>query len=229
MPGQATNTTAKQLEGVRTLLDASDDDRRRLASALHDSVAQPLAALGVTLDLLERDARAVPDDARRLLDESRLIVRQAFRELRALSDQLAPPLLAEAGLSRTVDWAIAAFTERTSVDVIRDLAECPRLPASLELAIFRLVEACLDSLEPELLRLSVPSVTLAVSDGTLTLSIRPLWPDAVNRWQERLRLRFGRAVHVKRTSLHVGGQMHGEAGELASLVLTAPVGDSAER
>src|SRR6185437_8001238 len=79
------------------LMRLQDDERRRIARELHDSVGQDLAALGMCLEGAKRVARGTPETAVQKLDEACEIVDRCSSDIRTLSHLLHPPLLEELG------------------------------------------------------------------------------------------------------------------------------------
>jgi signal transduction histidine kinase len=75
------------------------------------------------------------------------VVQQLHREIRTTSYLLHPPLLDEAGLSAALTWYVEGVVERSgmSIDLIIS-DDFGRLPADLELAIFRVVQECLTNI-----------------------------------------------------------------------------------
>jgi len=74
------------------LLQAEDDERRRLARELHDSTAQSIAALGLNLEIVSGLAERLDESGRRALAESQAMAEDCIRELRTFSCLLHPPI-----------------------------------------------------------------------------------------------------------------------------------------
>lgn len=137
--------TANQSLGDLTgrLLHLQDEERRRIARELHDSVGQSLAALSMNLSSLGADIERLRKSGERLSDSVSL-VKNVSAEIRTISHLLHPPLLDEAGLAFALRWYIEGFSERSKIRVALELPEeFGRLPRDLETAMFRLVQECL--------------------------------------------------------------------------------------
>jgi two-component system, NarL family, sensor kinase len=90
-----------QLERERLLrhaLDASDSERRRIASDLHDGVVQELTGVSLGLAAMGRGSAVEPQ---RVLDASSA-VRGSIKSLRSLLVDIYPPNLQEEGLESAV-------------------------------------------------------------------------------------------------------------------------------
>jgi PAS domain S-box-containing protein len=122
------------------LLRLQDEERRRIARELHDSVGQLLAALEMNLSRFE----PTNSQPAKLLADCTNLTREASRQLRSLSYLLHPPLLDEAGLVAALNWYVNGFSERSgiAVDLEAD-AELSKLPQELQVTIFRIVQECL--------------------------------------------------------------------------------------
>lgn len=129
------------------LLQVRDEEHRRMARELHDSVGQLLAALSMNMSLLSRDEGAKSPEVQRAIIESQDLLNQASREIRTISHLLHPPLLDEMGLASALQWYVDGFAGRSGIKV--DVAIAPdieRLPADVEVALFRLVQECLTNI-----------------------------------------------------------------------------------
>ncbi len=133
----------------RRLWQAQDEERRRIARELHDSLGQKLAAVTMRLDLLRDQAAQAADPdlgIRKRIDDSAALLAECSREARTLSYLLHPPFLEEFGLI----VALRAYCERLSarggLRVTLDAGEAARrLPAEAELALFRVVQEALSN------------------------------------------------------------------------------------
>jgi len=128
------------------LVKLQDDERRHIARELHDSAGQLLAALNMNLAVINRQAKQNPLLAE-ALEETQNLVLQVNKEIRTTSYLLHPPLLDETGLSQAIDWYMQGLMERSGLEIELDIAEnFGRLPADLELTIFRIVQESLTNI-----------------------------------------------------------------------------------
>jgi PAS domain S-box-containing protein len=129
------------------LLKVQDDERRRLARELHDSVGQILAALSMNISVVQSQSHKLDALGARAASENGHLVQQAASEIRTLSHLLHPPLLEIAGLSSTLRWYLDGFSERSKIKIDLEIpSDFGRLPADTELAIFRIVQECLTNI-----------------------------------------------------------------------------------
>ncbi len=140
----AVNRNLRELSA--RLMQLQDDERRRIARELHDSVGQTLAALSMNLSVVRSDVERLSSITAALIDSEGL-VRSMSTEVRTISHLLHPPLLDEAGLASAIRWYTDGFAQRSRIKVDLDLPEdLERLPGEMETAIFRIVQECLTNI-----------------------------------------------------------------------------------
>jgi signal transduction histidine kinase len=115
---------------LHTAIEASDAERRRIASDLHDGVVQDVAGVAFGLaPLADAAARRGDPEASAALEDATTRLRQGVRDLRTLLVQIHPPNLETAGIEPALadllsPLATAGLT--TSLDV--DAAACASSP-----------------------------------------------------------------------------------------------------
>jgi PAS domain S-box-containing protein len=126
------------------LLTIRDEERRRWARELHDSVGQLLVGITMNLSILQRQLDgAAPLDSK-FLSESMLLTNEALQEIRTLSYLLHPPMLDEVGLASALRWFASGFSKRSQIEIDLEIPESlGRFPRDLEIAIFRIVQETL--------------------------------------------------------------------------------------
>ena len=126
------------------LLNLQDEERRRFARDLHDSVGQLLAGAAMNLSLVQQKLSQLDPEVLKLLSEGNGLLDEALREIRTLSYLLHPPLLDEVGLISALRWYVAGFAERSQIKVELEVPEnLGRFRRELELALFRIVQESL--------------------------------------------------------------------------------------
>jgi signal transduction histidine kinase len=125
------------------LLKVQDEERRKLSRDLHDSAGQTLAALKMSVALLEPHCTENPATTA-LFHEAAALADQAIDEIRTMSYLLHPPLLDEVGFASAAEWYIEGFAKRSRLNISMDIARFKeRLPMRLEIALFRVLQESL--------------------------------------------------------------------------------------
>jgi PAS domain S-box-containing protein len=134
-PRKRAESAARSLSG--RILSLQDEERRRIARELHDSLGQYLAALKMNLDGL---ALSNGEESKVASDCSNLVAR-CLAETRTISHLLHPPLLDELGLTSAARMYVDEFARRSGIAVRFDVSpELERLNSEVELALFRALQ-----------------------------------------------------------------------------------------
>ncbi|HVO60623.1 MAG TPA: CHASE3 domain-containing protein [Terriglobales bacterium] len=151
------------------LLRLQDEERRRIAREMHDSLGQYLTALKINLEV----AGTSPEEQRaELFAECVQLANSCLTETRTLSHLLHPPLLDEAGLGSAARWYVTGFAERSGIKVSLDIpSEFERLPLPVETALFRVLQESLTNIHRHS-HSPAADIQLHVCDGHVNLAIR---------------------------------------------------------
>ncbi|MCU1300736.1 MAG: domain S-box [Candidatus Sulfotelmatobacter sp.] len=163
-------TEEKLRELSLSVLRIQDEERRRVARDLHDTVGQTLTALKITLSTLENAVARYPQAADFFTDLNGL-ADQALREIRTTSYLLHPPLLDEAGFAAAAAWYVDGFNKRSPIRVRLQLPEGIRLPGSVEIVLFRVLQESLTNITKHAGSATV-DVLLQVDQTVISLSVR---------------------------------------------------------
>jgi len=137
----------QQMEFASRLQNMQDEERRRIARELHDSVGQLLAAIGMNMEIMREQCDKLDAKGQRAFNDNAMMVEQVSSEIRTISHLLHPPLLDLAGLASALRWYVDGFSARSNIKVDVEIPEAlGRLPAEMEIAIFRMVQECLTNI-----------------------------------------------------------------------------------
>lgn len=122
------------------LLRVQDEERRRIARELHDSLGQDLTAAKISLDMLAQECTTISAHLR----DARTLVDRSISDTRTLSHLLHPPLLDEAGFVSAAKWYVEGFGKRSGIVTKLDLPkQVHRFPRRAETALFRIMQEAL--------------------------------------------------------------------------------------
>jgi PAS domain S-box-containing protein len=121
------------------IVQAGDEERRRIERNLHDGAQQRLVALSLELRMAERRLADGDPRAAELLEQASKDLGEALEELRELARGIHPAILSDKGLEPALE--MLAGRAQLPVDVCAELDQ--RLPAPVEAAAYYLVSEAL--------------------------------------------------------------------------------------
>lgn len=154
------------------LMQAQDDERRRIARELHDSAGQLLAGLGLNLANIAKYASASTPQVSGVIEHSQQLVAELTQEIRTMSYLLHPPLLEETGLTETILWYVEGLRERSGLDITVDITPAfPRLSPEAELVVFRVVQEALTNIHRHS-HSKTAAIRVALDDKSVLVEVR---------------------------------------------------------
>jgi signal transduction histidine kinase len=168
-------------DAQRRLLTEREEERKYLARELHDQMIQDLLSLNYQLEEMAEKV----DVAAELTDDFgdvRHHIRQMVEDLRRICGNLRPPTIDSLGLGAALQSYSHDWRERTGIEVNLHLdANFGRLPETIELSIFRIVQEGLNNVwkhanasqvavtlqhtSPRMLLISLADDGLGLTDG----------------------------------------------------------------
>lgn len=127
------------------LINAQEDERKRISQELHDELGQGLTAMSINLAAIERSLPQPPDPLvmDRLL-ETKALVDETLDQMRDLSLELRPSMLDDLGLLPTLRWYVDSYKKRAGIDVVlQAIGLEERLAAEMETVLYRVVQEAL--------------------------------------------------------------------------------------
>jgi signal transduction histidine kinase len=148
------------------LVDAYDEERRKLERDIHDGAQQHLVALVVNLRLAQTLAAKAPERATAVLDDQVAAVDSAIATLVDLSRGIYPRTLSEEGIASAVRAVVGTSAVPVSV---HDLG-IGRLPEDIEAALYF---CCVEAVQNAVKHADATSITVTLSlrAGHATLSV----------------------------------------------------------
>ena len=129
------------------VINAQEEERRRISRDLHDSIGQYLTGLKCTIGAVIRNGDC-SDDARKKLEECIETIRVCMDETHSISHMLHPPVLDLLGLAPALRTLADSFAQRSDIRLELDLPDGnERLDAARETALFRIAQECLTNVQ----------------------------------------------------------------------------------
>jgi len=154
---------AARRETLRRVVEAQEQERRRLAIELHDETGQSLASVLMGLRRVEESEDL--DAVRATVGELRDTITNAVQELRALAVELRPKALDDFGLAPALERLVDTFGRRTGLAVTTHLGGLDeRLPEPVESAVYRIAQEGLTNIAKHAGASSASLVTRATAE-----------------------------------------------------------------
>ena len=132
----------QQKELIQTIVQTQEEERKRIAEALHNDLGQILYTAKIRIGELTKN---LPDEKIGVINQIDSLLEEAISQTRTLSFQLIPKLLEDYGLEE----AIHAVIKRTSPQEINWSFLMPgqkgRLDTNLEITIFRIIQELINN------------------------------------------------------------------------------------
>jgi len=157
-------------DAQRRLLTEREQERKALARELHDQVIQDLLSINYQLEEVETEAQT-PDHAEQLTDV-RASIRALVDDVRQICGTLRPPTIDSLGLGAALQSYTRDWSARTNVAVALDIdVQLGRLPETIELSIFRIVQEGLSNVRKHAQASEVQVSLKSISPRALMISI----------------------------------------------------------
>jgi two-component system sensor histidine kinase UhpB len=142
------------------IIEAQENERKRISRELHDEIGQALTAIRFNLDMIDKELPHANSVARDRLGEAKSLSHQTLTAMRQLSMDLRPTMLDDLGLIPTLRWYIQNFSNRLGVHSHFQAAGFhEKLPPQIETAFYRIVQEALNNVakhaEADLIEISI--------------------------------------------------------------------------
>ena len=198
----------------RQLIEAQEDERRRIARELHDQIGQVLTAVKMNLHTVQQVSQA--SEVSGYIRDNIEAVDEALRLVRDLSVDLRPPVLDDFGLATALRWYVDRYAKRTGleVEVVADLPDHERFSCDLETACFRIAQEALTNVVRHS-RANTVVLQLVKAGNVLLLSVKD---DGVGFDLESLQKRAPRAATLGLISMQERAHFAGGTIEIDSVI-----------
>ncbi|MGL6111935.1 MAG: PAS domain-containing sensor histidine kinase [Rubrivivax sp.] len=153
-----------------SMVNAREDERRRIARELHDELGQRLTALKMELSSLDTHS---PSKAREGRIAAMLeMVDETVASVRRIATELRPLMLDDLGLNAAIEWLAHGWAARMGIKVKLQLGRNdPDIDDAATIALYRMVQEALTNIARHALASEV-RVQVRQSGGVLTLTVQ---------------------------------------------------------
>jgi signal transduction histidine kinase len=203
---------------LQQAIDASDVERKRIASDLHDGVVQTLA--GLALSLAARGSGPTQDPQ---LLEAAGTLRSSVTDLRTLMIEIAPPDLEASGMDAALRKLLEPLPAK-GIAVELEAATATHIPADKTSLVFRVAQEAIRNVVNHSQATKVIT-TLRLVDGTLTLKVADNGRGFSSDDRSRRREEGHVGLHLLNNAVEASSgtlSLQSEPGHGTSLMLTLP-------
>jgi signal transduction histidine kinase len=172
MTDEALKLSADLQRSRERLVEAREEERRRLRRDLHDGLGPQLSSQALTIDAVRKLMRRDPDAAEGLLLELKADAQAAVTDVRRLVYGLRPPALDDLGLLGALGESAAQYSAKGLHVSVEGPDNLPPLSAAVEVAAYRIAQEALTNVARHA-EATTCTVYLAIEEaGALCVEVR---------------------------------------------------------
>lgn len=169
---RATGAELEQHRLARRVVEAQEEERKRIALELHDAVGQMASAVGMELGRLETTARATPEALPATIAEIKTMNTGVVRAIKEIAAGLRPALLDDLGLAAAIRAHVREVSRRLDLPIDVDVDPgSDFLPEPQRTCLYRIVQESLHNCGRHA-RATRVSVSLSARPGAVSVLVR---------------------------------------------------------
>jgi signal transduction histidine kinase len=131
----------KQQElSTKAILEAEENERKRIASDLHDGVGQIMSAAKMNLSAMESEISFTNEEQKRTFEKVLNLVDEGCKEVRSVSHNMMPNALVKAGLASAVREFINQIDARIIKTDLYTEGLNERIDSNIETVLYRVIQ-----------------------------------------------------------------------------------------
>lgn len=133
--------------GLKAVIDAQEEERKRIAKDLHDGIGQQLSGLKMGWQVLRNKLTATTGSEDEQLDNLSRTLDEAARDLRTISHQMMPRVLNESGLVPAMEDMLEKSFGNGSIHYrFEHFGMENRYPENVEISIYRIAQELVNNI-----------------------------------------------------------------------------------
>jgi signal transduction histidine kinase len=130
---------------TRAIINAEENERKRIAAELHDGVGQMMSAAKMNLSAIENEI-IFKDEAQKIsFDKIIGMVDESCKEVRTVSHQMMPNALLKSGLASAVKEFLDKIDNRIIIINLHTEGLAERLDSNTETVLYRVLQECVNN------------------------------------------------------------------------------------
>lgn len=131
---------------TKAMIEGQNNEQKRISEDLHDGLGQTLTAASLNLAALENDLPGLTKRQSEYLVSLKQLLNSAVSDVRNISHNLMPNLLAEEGLEAVLDELCNRTGKSANLKIMMKITGFEkRLDAGIEIAIYRMVQEIINN------------------------------------------------------------------------------------
>ncbi|MCU0335156.1 MAG: sensor histidine kinase [Chitinophagaceae bacterium] len=140
-----TRLMQQQEAATKAVMEAEENERRRIAAELHDGVGQMMSAARMNLSALESELASLSPDEKTRLEKITSMVDESCKEVRAVSHHMMPNALLKKGLAAAVREFVDKIDSRVLKVTLHTEGLNDRIEANTETMLYRVMQECINN------------------------------------------------------------------------------------
>lgn len=161
----------EQKNGLRAVIDAQEEERKRVAKDLHDGVAQEMVAIKLGINVLEQKIKNQLPEQYNTIHELSDQIDATTKEIRSLAHVMLPPTLEAKGLAASLEALCNSTLKNAGVDYqiqIEGITE--QINDKVKIGLYRIAQELINNIVKHS-QASKVMIALTLSGSSLALQI----------------------------------------------------------
>lgn len=144
---ETSDKSSEMYLGIK-ILEAQENERKRIAKDVHDGPAQHMANVVMKVDICEKFIKKDMDKALNELADLREAVKVALKEVRSIIYDLRPMLLEEVGLNQTIIDTVHTILKDANIEIEFTLKPVKKeIEAIIQVAVYRILQEVFNNIK----------------------------------------------------------------------------------
>ena len=130
---------------TKAIINAEENERKRIAADLHDGVGQLMSAAKMNLSAFENEISFKDRDQKMAFEKALSLVDEGCKEIRSVSHQMMPNALLKSGLGNAVQAFIDKIDHRVLKINLHTEGLNDRIDSNIETVLYRVIQECVNN------------------------------------------------------------------------------------
>jgi signal transduction histidine kinase len=135
----------QQFQASKAVIEAEENERKRIAADLHDGVGQMMSAAKMNLSVFESELSFKNEDQKKSFENVMGLIDESCKEIRNVSHQMMPNALLKSGLASAVKEFIGKLDSRIIKVSLHTEGLNERIDNNIETVLYRVIQECVNN------------------------------------------------------------------------------------